>query len=95
MFGVGDGVMVGVSVAVGTGVKVGVVVLVGELVWVGASVSTADGLGWLAPFSGVEATPGLQLVTRTIERMSAITIEERFSLNILSPMGRISPYFSI
>ena len=73
MFGVGEGVIVGVSVAVGSGVKVGVIVLVGILVWVEVAVFNGDGLGWFALLACGEAALGVQLVTRAMKPTSANT----------------------
>lgn len=59
MLGVGDGVMVGVSVEVGSGVIVDVSVLVGMFVGETVSVTVAEGIGSVAITSGVTASLGL------------------------------------
>jgi hypothetical protein len=95
MFGVGDGVIVGVSVAVGEGVSVGVGVLVGVIVFVG------KGVGCSVLFLGIEvagvtvseltggAVFGVHPIRSTVLTRSANAKVNGFCLCMNFPHGEI------
>ena len=93
MFGVGDGVMVGVCVGVGSGVEVSV--WVGSSVGVDVSEVMGASIGGVALLSTVEVAPGAQLKRSATVTKNVRTKNSNLCVCILFPSSKHEELVSV